>query len=61
MCKGKWYKYRAKEDNGFCRSCVKTENQKSKLVKIDKNRHYIYDCRTTGCAKDLRIQKTDYC
>ena len=25
-CKGKWYKYRAKEDNGFCKSCVKIEN-----------------------------------
>ena len=24
-CDGKWYLYRAKEDNGFCKSCIKNQ------------------------------------
>ena len=22
-CKGKWFKYKSKEDKGFCKSCIK--------------------------------------
>ena len=25
-CKGKWYRYRNKADNGYCKACIKTEN-----------------------------------
>ena len=28
VCKGKWYRYKHKIDNGFCKSCVKTEIDK---------------------------------
>ena len=24
-CKGKWFKYKAKKDNGFCKVCIKNE------------------------------------
>ena len=24
-CKGMWYRYKAKDDNGFCRNCIKKE------------------------------------
>ncbi len=27
-CKGKWYRYRSKEDNGFCKACAKNEKLK---------------------------------
>ena len=27
-CKGKWHRYRAKEDNGFCKACAKNEKLK---------------------------------
>ena len=60
-CKGKWYRYRAKDDNGYCKTCIKIENEKYKNIKLDKNRNYIYDCITVECAKGLRFQKTDHC
>ncbi len=60
-CKGKWFKYKAKQDNGYCKACIKKENEKHKEIKLDNNRNYIYDCKTIGCVKDLRFQKTDYC
>ena len=50
-CKGKWYRYRAKDDNGYCKICIKKE--KMKEIKIDKNRNYTYDYKTNGCGKDL--------
>ena len=27
-CKGKWFKYKAKDDNGFCKACLKNEKLK---------------------------------
>ena len=54
-CKGKWYKYRAKDDDGFSKACVKKENEKQKETKLDNNRNYIYDCKTIDCVKDLRF------
>ncbi len=24
-CNGKWYRYKAKNDNGFCKTCAKNE------------------------------------
>ena len=27
-CKGKWYKYRAKDDDRYCKTCVKDEKLK---------------------------------
>ncbi len=37
-CKGKWFKYKAREDNGFCKTCLKKESEKEKGIK--KNSHY---------------------
>jgi hypothetical protein len=28
ICNGKWYRYRNKEDNGFCKACIKNEKLK---------------------------------
>ena len=36
-CKGKWYRYRNKKDNGYCRTCVKEEMNKNQGIK--KNYH----------------------
>jgi len=27
-CNGKWFKYRNKDDNGFCRACIKNNELK---------------------------------
>ena len=27
-CKGKWYRYKAREDNGYCKACTKIESLK---------------------------------
>ena len=27
-CKGKWFKYKSKDDNGFCKACLKNEKLK---------------------------------
>jgi hypothetical protein len=27
-CNGKWFKYKAKGDAGFCKVCIKVENEK---------------------------------
>ena len=43
-CKGKWYKYRAKNDNGFCKSCIKNEHYKEKGLEKGNNFHYNFDC-----------------
>ena len=56
-----WYKYRSKEDDGFCKVCIKKENEKLKEIKLDDNRNYTYNCKTNGCEKGLILQKTDYC
>jgi hypothetical protein len=29
-CKGKWFKYKAKNDNGFCKACIKKDNEQNK-------------------------------
>ncbi len=34
-CKGKWFKYKSREDNGFCKTCLKTEIEKEKGIKKD--------------------------
>jgi hypothetical protein len=52
-CYGKWFRYKNKDDKGYCKSCVKVENEKLKEIKIDKNRNYTYDCKTDGCEKGL--------
>ena len=54
-CNGKWFHYKAKEDNGLCKACLKNEKEKSKDIKLGKNRNYIYDCKTIDCGKDLRF------
>ena len=43
-CKGKWHRYRNKNDNGYCKACIKNENDQVKGIK--KNSHYnrIFDC-----------------
>ena len=28
VCKGKWYRYKNRKDNGYCKLCVKTEIEK---------------------------------
>ncbi len=28
-CNGKWFHYKAKEDNGLCKACLKYEKEKS--------------------------------
>ncbi len=60
-CKNKWYRYRNKEDNGYCKACIKNQILKDKGIKINKYRNLIYDCKTEGCEKNLILQKTDYC
>ena len=52
-CNGNWFKYKAKEDNGFCKACVKKDKEKIKGIKIDDNRNYTYNCKTNGCEKGL--------
>jgi hypothetical protein len=39
ICKGKWYKYRAKEDNGFCKACIKNDKIKELGIKVNKYRN----------------------
>ena len=28
-CNGKWFHYKAKEDNGYCKNCIKIEKLKT--------------------------------
>ena len=34
-CQGKWFKYKFKDDNGFCKTCIKKDYEKSKDIKKD--------------------------
>ncbi len=34
-CDGKWFHYKAKNDNGSCKACIKRQNEKFKETKID--------------------------
>ena len=38
-CDGKWFQYKAKEDNGYCKACIKIQMKKEKGVKFNKYRH----------------------
>ena len=46
-CKGKWFKYKAKDDNGFCKACLK--NEKLKEMNLKRNDYYnkLFDCKGT--------------
>ena len=48
-CNGKWFQYKAKEDNGYCKACIKNQLKKDNGVKVNKYRNVIYDCKTEGC------------
>jgi hypothetical protein len=48
-CKGKWHRYRNKNDNGYCKACIKNQLKKDNGVKVNKYRNVIYDCKTEGC------------
>ena len=46
-CKGKWYRYRNKKDNGFCKACVKIEKLEDLGLKINSNYQKLFSCKGT--------------
>ncbi len=59
ICKGKWYKYRAKQDDGICKACIKNDKNKEKCLEKGNNFHYNFDCN--GCGEKFVFQKKEYC
>ena len=39
QCNGKWFQYKAKEDKGYCKACIKVQLKKYKGLKFDKHRN----------------------
>ena len=49
-CKGIWYRYKAKEDKGFCKSCIKIEKtEELEKLGVKKNSNYqkLFNCNGT--------------
>ena len=46
-CKGMWYRYKNKDDNGLCKTCFKNEKLKELNVKINNNYQKLFNCQGT--------------
>ena len=44
-CKGKWFRYKAKDNNGYCKACIKNENFKNLGLKINTHGNKLFDCK----------------